>query len=320
MTAVAGTYSRYDQQSVREDLEDVIYDISPMDTFFFTNAGRTKVTNTRHDWQTDALDTPAINIQVEGDEFSAASIVPTVKLNNYCTISRKDFIVSDTARAVNTAGYKEEVAYQTVRKIKALKRDIETHALSTRYASAGTSALARCGAGVEAWLRLGAHVHPNQSAASTPAFTSGLPASAVVNGTATALTVGQLTTALQQAWSMGGETDTILVGPALKAVIDAFTGIATRFRNVAANSQADIVTAADIFVSDFGSHKVQLSRYVSSTTVLCMDMKMWSIGWLRPINVQDIAKTGDATKKMVVGEWVVIAKNPDSSTKLTSMT
>src|SRR5574343_209283 len=202
MTAVAGTYSRYDQQSVREDLEDVIYDISPMDTFFFTNAGRTKVTNTRHDWQTDVLDTPAINIQVEGDEFSAASIVPTVKLNNYCTISRKDFIVSDTARAVNTAGYKEEVAYQTVRKIKALKRDIETHALSTRYASAGTSALARCGAGVEAWLRLGAHVHPLQSAASTPAFTSGLPASAVVNGTSTVLTSAQLTTALQQAWSM----------------------------------------------------------------------------------------------------------------------
>ena len=86
MAAVAGTYSRYDAQSTREDLEDVIYDISPMDTFFFSNAGRRKATSTRHDWQVDALDAPvATNVQIEGDDFGVGSvtITPTTKLSNY---------------------------------------------------------------------------------------------------------------------------------------------------------------------------------------------------------------------------------------------
>lgn len=318
MAAPTGNYATYDQSSRREDLEDIVYDISPMDTYFFTNAARKKASNTLHDWQTDALDTPvATNAFSEGDDFSGGAITATTKLRNYTQISRKDFVITDTANAVNTAGYKEELAYQTVRKLKALKRDIESAALQNKAASVGTSALARVQAGVETWINTGNHIKATgQTAATTPAPVAGIAATAPTDGSATAFIVADFQSALQQAWSMGGNVDVCLMGPALKAKADLFTGIATRFRNVNSGSQADIVNAADVFVSDFGSHKLVLSRYTRATTVLCMDMSMWGLAWLRPIKTVNIAKTGDSEKRMIVGEWCVVANNPAASTKI----
>ena len=44
---------------------------------------------------------------------------------NFTSIARKDFVITRTTNKVNTAGRKEELAYQTMNKGKALKRDIE---------------------------------------------------------------------------------------------------------------------------------------------------------------------------------------------------
>jgi Family of unknown function (DUF5309) len=83
-------------------------------TFFFSKAARLKATNTLHDWQTDALAAPAENAYVEGDEFSAQAVTATTKYRNYTQISRKEIVVSRTQNKVNTAGRKEELAYQIV--------------------------------------------------------------------------------------------------------------------------------------------------------------------------------------------------------------
>jgi hypothetical protein len=86
---------------------------------------------------------------------------------------------------------------------------------------------------------------------------------------------------------------------------------------VAAGAQADIVAAADVYVSSFGSHKLVLSRYMRATVVLCLDMATWGIAWLDPIKTVDIAKSGDSEKTMIVGEWTLVAKSPEANTKLT---
>ena len=119
---------------------------------------------------------------------------------------------------------------------------------------------------------------------------------------------------------MGGETDVILLSPTLKNKLDNFTGIATRFRNVAAGEQADIVGAADVYVSSYGSHKVVLSRYMRASAVLCLDMSTWGLAWLDPIAVEPIAKSGDSNKRMIVGEWTLVAKSPTANSKLTNVT
>lgn len=321
MGAPTGAFAAYNQIGIREDLEDIIYNIAPMETYFFNNVGRSKATNVLHDWQTDTLDAAvSTNKFTEGDDFSAQVVNPTSKLRNYTQIARKDFVITRTANVVNTAGRKEELAYQTVLKGKALKRDIEKHLLSKENASAGTSASPRSAAAVETWIYTTNDVSPaNITTNTTPAPVSGLASTAGTDGSATAFIESDLKNCLQQAWSQGGDTDVILLSPTLKNKLDQFSGVATRFRNVNAGDQADIVGAADVYVSSYGSHKVMLSRYCRASVVLCLDLSTWAVAWLDPIHMVNIAKSGDSEKRMLVGEYTLVAKTPTANTKLTNV-
>lgn len=322
MGAPTAAFAAYNQVGVHEDLADVIYNIAPMDTYFLNNVGRGKATNVLHEWQTDTLDTPSkTNKFTEGDDFSAQAINPTTRLKNYAQIARKDFVITATANAQNTAGRKQELAYQIVLKGKALKRDIESHLVSAENASAGSSASPRSAAAVETWIYTNNHIAATgQTTSTTPAPVSGLASTAGTDGSATAFVEADLQNALLQAWSCGGETDVILLPPNLKRKLDAYTGLATRFRNVSAGSQAEITSAADVYTSAYGSHKVVLSRYMRASAVLCLDLSTWAVAWLRPIQMEDIAKSGDSEKRMLVGEYTLEARTPTANTKLTNVT
>jgi hypothetical protein len=124
---------------------------------------------------------------------------------------------------------------------------------------------------------------------------------------------------LKQAWSSGGETDVILCGATLYNTISGFTGIATRFRDVGSKQQAQIIGAADVYVSAYGSHKIMLSRYSRATTIFCFDMKTWGVAYLRPFQTVDIAKVGDADRKMLLAEYTLVAKSPLANTKATNV-
>jgi len=306
--------------ALKEDLRDIIYDISPMDTIFMTRAGRGTARSTTHEWLTDSLTAPsAKNAAIEGDAFTAVARTLPARLKNYTQISRKDFEVTGTAMKVSNAGMSELMAYHTAQASKEIKRDMESGLLSDEPASAGTSVSARVSAGVEAWIYAPNHININQTAATTTAPVSGFAVSPVTDGTATAFTSVGLNSMLQQAWSMGGETDTILVGPSLYNTISAFTGIATRFRDVGSRQQAQIIGAADVYVSAFGSHNIVLSRYARSTTVFCLDMKTWEVAYLRPFQTIDVATVGDAKRKALLAEYTLVAKSPLANTKATTM-
>lgn len=324
MAAPTNTYSRHTAPTAtREDLQNMIYNISPMETYFMNNIGRGSAKSTLHEWQIDALAAASTaNAAIEGDDFSAQAVVDTTRLKNYTQIVRKEIVVSGTHEEVDNAGMASMMAYQTAKKGKELKRDIEIIALHNKGATAGAEASARTMAGVENWIYSTQHIKATgQTTPTTTAPVSGIANNSPNDGSsATALVVADLSTALQVAWVNGGETDVVLVGPTLKAKIGTFTGIATRFRNVAENSQATVVNAVDVFVSDFGNHKIVLSRYVRSTSVLCLDMSLWSLNYLRPMQTKTIAATGDATKKMLLAEVTLCAKNPLGNTKLTNVT
>ena len=111
----------------------------------------------------------------------------------------------------------------------------------------------------------------------------------------------------------------ILCGPALYNKISSFTGIATRFRDVASKQQAQIIGAADVYVSAFGSHNIVLSRYATATTLYCLDMKTWEVAYLRSFKTEEIAKIGDAERRMILAEWTLVAKSPTANTKITAV-
>lgn len=328
-TAGTGVTTRYDLSNpIREDLEDIIYDISPMDTVCLSKFfGRSKVSSTLHEWQIDSLRTTQTdNAQVEGMNFSASVAVNTTRIKNYTNISVKEIVVSGTMEAVNKAGMSSTMGYLLTKYGKELKRDIESMILSRNSASAGSASVPRLSAGVQTFLETSLHIKAAASGTgadntTTAWLSGGTPNSHAKNGSATttAFTQAILETALGVAWANGGETDVVLMSHTQKSRVNSFTGIATRFREVGSKMQAQVIGAADVFVSSYGDHKIVLSRYLDPEVVLCLDTRQWSVGYLRPIQTTEISKVGDGERRMILAEWTLICKEPRSTTKITAL-
>lgn len=135
-----------------EDFEDIIFDISPTETPLLSMAKRLKATATLHQWQTDALEAAAANIQIEGNDASFATAAATTNLANYQQISSKFVNVSGTYDAVKKYGRKSELAYQLMKRGKALKNDMEYALVRNQIGTAGGAGTARSSAGIESWI------------------------------------------------------------------------------------------------------------------------------------------------------------------------
>ena len=55
MAQPSETFSTYDSVGNREDLSDIIYDVSPTETPYLSSMPKGKSTSTKHEWQTRAL-------------------------------------------------------------------------------------------------------------------------------------------------------------------------------------------------------------------------------------------------------------------------
>ena len=152
MAQPTNLFDRYDATlSVREDLANIIYNISPEDTVFMSNVGRDTSKQTFTEWQTDALAAASTtNAQIEGDDASADSLAATNRVGNYTQISRKVVATSGTLESVDTAGYRSAMAYQLAKAASELKRDMETAILFNQAAVVGNATTARKTAGLPA--------------------------------------------------------------------------------------------------------------------------------------------------------------------------
>lgn len=318
----------------REDLEDVIYSISPTETPFMTMAGRVNASAVLHEWQTDALSAAAVNRNIEGDDASGGTAVPTSRLGNYCQIGAKYAVVSDTQQAVDKAGRASEMSYQVAKRLGELKRDMEWALTRNGGSSAGSATTARGTAGVESWLTnptgasmvgnstdIGVAVSAASTSSTTPGWTSGgsilAPTDATSNGT---FVVGNLKAVIKACWTAGGNPGIIMCGPVTKQTISGFAGIATLYREAGSTAKGTaIVGAADIYISDFGEHRVVPNRFSRDQTCLVLDMDYWKVGYLRKVSQKEIARTGASIKRFIDVEFCLVASNPQSSGKIANI-
>ena len=321
MGQVAGTTDTYDLIGLAEDVEDVIWNISPTETPCLSMFAREKVTNTLHQWQTDSLASAATNRFVEGDDSTYATVSPTTMLSNYTQISKKTVMVSGTADAVRKYGRKEEFAYQIAKKGRELKRDIEYAIVQNQGSSAGSATVVRSSASLESMIAGNRVLAGSPNTTGTTAGYASGAWTAPVDGTTAALTETAFVAALDAAWQDGGDPTTVMCNSSQKRVIATFTG-AARYAGVSVNqnqgrsAQAVVIGGVDGYISDFGEHKIMLNRYMRTRTVLFLDPSYWATGWLRPIKFEERAKTGDATRGELLCEWTLIGRNPDSSAKV----
>lgn len=310
MAIETNTFTTYDAKGIREDLSDMIYDISPTETPFLQNAGRGKAKQTLFEWQLDSLAAvDGANAQIEGDDVESsgyAAISPTTRLGNYCQISRKTAVVSGTHEAVDKAGRKKEMAYQLAKRGKELKRDMETILLSNQACVAGASDTPRKTGSLLAFIKTNTD---KEAGGTTPSYTT-TPNAARGDGTPRAFTETMLKTVMSLTWTAGGSPSTLMVGPVNKQnVSNKFAGIAeTRF-NVKGNSPTTIIGAADVYVSDFGNLSVVPNRFQRERDALLLDFEYVAVDYLRPFQTEEMAKTGDAEKRMMLCEYGLRVKN-----------
>lgn len=307
MAIITNTFQQFQAIGVREELSDIIYNISPTETPLLQNAGRGKVNNTFFEWQTDALATAvSTNQQIEGDDITSYdAVTPTVRLGNYCQISRKTVIISETEEVVDKAGRKSEISYQLAKKGKELKRDMEFDLLSNKGANAGSSSVARKTASLPAFLK----TNINKAGGGVAPVYTAVPTDVWTDGTQRSLTETIAKDIIQQSWTSGAEPQTLMVGALGKQVVSTFAGVVELNSPQSRGGQATIVGAADTYVSDFGTLSVVPNRFQRARDMFALDWEYLSVDYLRPFKQVPLAKTGDAEKRMLICEYGLRVKN-----------
>jgi hypothetical protein len=160
--------------------------------------------------------------------------------------------------------------------------------------------------GLQTWLS-------SNYSGGTSGTAGSLGTTARVTGTDRAFTSTLLNTVMQSCYTNGGSPTMLFVTPAQKVVASTFTGIATRYRDVPANQQAQIINAADVYVSDFGIIQIVPDRFIpnsdSDDCAFLVDTEMAAVAYLRPFQTNELAKTGDAETTQLLVEYTLQVNN-----------
>jgi len=299
MAQPTGTFSSYDAVGNREDLSDMIFDVSPEETPFLSAIGKGKAKATTHEWQTDALTAvSATNAHIEGDDATPAAPAATTRLTNYTQILKKHAVVTGTQETVDKAGRKSEMAYQMARRMKEIKRDLEASMIGG--AAIGNAKVAGNDSTAREMGSIYTYMTSNTSLGSTGANSTGDGSDVMTTGTDRDLTAAILDTVLATTYSTGGNPDCLYVSPTNKTVVGDFTaGGATRY---VTTDDSKLNTGIDVYVGDFHTLKVVPSRHIVGDNVLAIDHDFVKFAELRGITAKNLAVTGDSTRKEITWE------------------
>ena len=317
-TVPTNTRETYGGVQIREDLSNIIYNISPMDTPFFSGAGRGSCSNTLFEWQKDELAAAAANQKKEGADPDTVAVVEPTKLSNYTQISEKTVATSGTAEAVDWAGRKSSQAYQLAKRSKEIKRDMEKMLTGEDVATVGASGTARKTAALNSWLGDATAGDSNIIDGPTDAAVANAGNGTAVkapSGSDVVLTMSMVNNCVEQIWNAGGSPDVIMCDSSLKVKMSALAGsvVADIVSNHDKASPAAAINSVDVIVTDFGTFKIVPNRFCLANQLYVLDYDFWSVDYLRPFQTETLSKTGDSIRQMMVAEYGLRGKNGQAS-------
>ena len=298
------TFTRFDAVGAREDLSNVIYNISPQDTPIMSSIGQTSAKAVYHEWQTDSLaSVNTSNALVEGADATAATLSATTRIGNYTQIVGKTVQVSGTLEAVDKAGRKSEKAYQLAKASSEIKRDIETILFANQASTAGSSSSARKMGTMLAWLKT------NTSFGTSGADPTTAGSTTRSDGVVRTFTETILKEIIREAYISGGNPKVMYVSPIGKQKTSEFTGIAAQRYMAPGDAPTTIIGAADVYMSDFGSISIVPNRFMRTRDAVVVDPEYAALAYLRPFQTIELAKTGDSEKTQLLAELTLEMRN-----------
>jgi hypothetical protein len=314
MAQPTNTFDSYDAVGIREDLADLIYDVSPEDTPFYSKCKKVKASNTFHEWQTDALRASADNAHIEGDAITSNARTATTRLGNYTQIYLDSVSIPDTDAGLNKAGRASEMAYQMLKVAKEQKLDIEKSLWANQSRVAGNSTTtARRTAGVPAWLTTNTDFGANEAADPTGDGTDSRTDEVT---TLLDFTQTRFDGVMQSIWEQGGKPNTCYLSAfQMNEAVTNFTGMNNQRSTIGASVGGTnaIVSAVDVYITPWGTINFLPSRENRGRDVFIMQDDMWSVAVLRPTKNVELAKDSDATRRAVVTELTLVCNNEKAS-------
>ncbi|XHB99360.1 DUF5309 domain-containing protein [Nitratireductor sp. ac15] len=312
MPQPSNAYSQYDANNINEDLEQVIYDISPYDVPFLSSLSKKKATNIRHEWNLDSLAAAVTsNAVIEGDDVTLDASSPTTRVSNICQIMDKSVVVTGTNRAVDHAGYSDVLAYQLTKKGRELKRDTEATLMTNQASLLGDDTTARKLGSLNSWLTSNTDRGANGADGGYSSTTS--LTVAATDGTAGDLrtfTEDLIVSVQQSCYQNGGNPSKMFMAPVMKTKFVNFAGIAPLRSNInQGNTPAQILGNAEVYQGPFGKLEVVVDRFMRDREVFLIDPEYVALGQLRPMQQWEIAKSGDSEKRQMLHEITLVVEN-----------
>jgi len=305
MAQPTNTFATNDMVGIREDLADVIYNISPAETPFFNLVPHVSASAMTHEWQTDSLAAAANNAVIEGDDVTADAATATTRLSNNIQISDKSARVSDLARSVNTAGRGDELVYQMeLKRAVELRRDVETALLANKAKVTGTDNTAPELAGIGGWIKT------NTDVGTSGANPTGDGTNARTDGTQRPFSEDQVKTVLVSAFNNGGQPDVLMVGTFNRQIASSFAGPGSVQQRA---EDSTLHATFSVYESDFGNLRIIPNRFQRSRDGLILQSDMWAVAVLKDFYSYDLAKTGHSDARVVAIAYTLEARNEAAS-------
>lgn len=284
----------YDDAMNKEDLLDLITNLTPQETQLLSGLGTGMASAIRNEWGKDTLDSVSTNAQIEGADFSGRTLTQPARLFNYTQIVKKDYEVTGTERAVNSGGFEDRLSYEAEKAMKSWANDVE-FALMRGSLACGTGSAARQMKGVKNWFT--SNNYTSQSGVS--------------------LSESMLNDYLQSVWDDGTEVNAVYAPMRLKRRISSFSASNKLTVNTDAVERR-IINAVEFYQSDAASNvELYAHRYVrvagdTNYDLVGINKDLFKVAYLRRPVTESIAKIGDSDRESVIGEMTLQCYNEDA--------
>jgi len=230
--------------------------------------------------------------RLEGDDSDPIGYTDITSNSNYTQTFHKEIKVTGSEMAIDNYGFTDPYQYQAAKAIPEMMRLIE-RTLQYGYRDAGTTTTPRTMGGYQTFI------------------TSNL-------ADGSSITPTKIEDALELAYNAGGGGEfAAVVNPATYQTIKSKYDTSAYVRY--APEQTRVGMLVDKIVTPFGNVSFTVDRWQLSTLIPMLRLDNIGMLTLRPWQVEDLAKTGDARKTELVGEFTLCVRQDKSHALLTAV-
>ena len=309
--------------NIREAVSNVINNISPTTTPFYSGIGMPSIPGSHYEWTRHELSAPdADNARIDGDDAGADTSKASDRMGNHAQISDAVLKISGRAEIANKVGRDREMAFQLVNRGLELRRSMEAILTGNQASLAGDKSTAPRLGSLAAWLETNTVRDATTGADGGYVSATGLVTAATDSSATVALTQANLDSVIQKCWTEGGLEDgrlIIMVSGAMKQQMSSYlvggTGKVAAIQSDLNQSKAAAVAtqAVDFYVSDFGTLEAVPNRFQRDRDVFVLTMGLWECGKYRDFRTRPLATNGDYERRQLLVDYTLISRNEKGS-------